>query len=150
MMKVSDFMTKDVVTCTVDQTVEVAAKLMAEKGFSVMPIVDEEANLVGIITESDFVGRELNVPHALASIKQLFGQTFYFQDVEKIYSETKGKKLSSIMTSKIHSIAPEASLNDVINFMISKKLKRLPVVEGKKIVGIITRKDLLKAFLETN
>jgi len=148
-VQVQDFMTRDVVTCSSEQSVEEAAKVMSQNRFSAIPVIDADNNLVGIITESDFVGRKLEVPHALASIKQLFGQAFYFQDVEKIYSDTKKKKLSSVMTSRVHSITPEASLNDIVNFMISKGLKRIPVTVDRKIVGIITRKDLLKAFMNS-
>lgn len=146
-MKVKDFMTSNVVSCTTDQTVEEAAKLMMNNGFSVVPVVEND-QLVGILTESDFVGKEYDVPHALASIKQLFGQVFYFKDVEKIYSDAKSKKLSEIMTKNPTTVSSEHGLTDVVNTMISKGFKRLPVVDDNKLVGIITRKDLLKAFVE--
>ncbi len=149
-MKVKDFMTKDVITCTEDQSVAVAAKLMVENEFSVMPILNKEGELVGIVTESDFVGKEVSIPHALASIKQLFGQNFYFADVETLYAEAKNKKLSSVMSKNLKTVAPETSLSEVVDYMISKNIKRLPVVDGEVLVGIITRKNILKAFNATN
>lgn len=148
-MKAKDFMTTNVITCTEDQSVADAAKLMVEKEFSVMPILNSEGKLVGIVTESDFVGKEVKVPHALASIKQLFGQNFYFNDVETLYAEAKNKKLSSVMSKNLKTIKPETSLSKVVNYMISKNIKRLPVVDGEKLVGIITRKNILKAFNAT-
>jgi CBS domain-containing protein len=145
-MKAKDFMTKNVITANSNLTIGDAAILMAQNGFSVLPVVDANFEIVGIITESDFVGKEKNIPHALASIKQLFGQIFYFREIEEIYEQSKGKKLSEVMSTKVFTIPAEASLTEIVNFMISKGLKRLPVVEGKKLVGIITRKDMLKAF----
>ena len=147
-MKVNEFMTKNVISCHQDQTVEEAAKIMAEKGFSVMPVVDNEKNLVGILTESDFVGKNANIPHALASIKELFGQIFYFNDVEPIYKKAKKRKLSEVMTKKPMTLNPDSSLSTVVDLMNSKGLKRIPIVNENKIVGIVTRKDLLKAFID--
>ena len=149
-MNISNFMTKDVVTCKQDQTVAQAAKIMVENNFSVMPVTDNESNIVGILTESDFVGKEVEIPHALASIKQLFGQLFYFGDIEPIYKNAKNKKLSEVMTKNPICLPPEANLTDVINLMISKKLKRIPVIQDNKVQGIVTRKDLLKAYVELN
>ncbi len=146
-MKVNEFMTSNVITCYDDQTVEEAAKIMTEKDFSVMPIIDRDQKLVGILTESDFIGREAKIPHALASIKQLFGQIFYFNDIEPIYKKAKKRKLSEVMTRKPITVKSDSSLTNVINIMISKGLKRLPVVDSDELVGIVTRKDLLKAFV---
>lgn len=147
-MKAKDFMTTNVITCTEDQSVADAAKLMVDNEFSVMPILSTDGKLVGIVTESDFVGKEVSIPHALASIKQLFGQNFYFADVETLYKEAKGKKLSDVMSKNLKTVKPDTSLSDVVNYMISKNVKRLPVVEDEKLIGIITRKNILKAFNE--
>ena len=142
----SDFMTKKVVTCLESHTVDEAAKLMAEHGFSVMPIVNESDELVGIVTESDFVGKEVEVPHALASLKRLLGEVHHHGNIEEIYARAKKRKLSEVMSKRPTVVGPQTSLSDIVNTMSDKDLKRLPVVENGKIVGIITRKDLLKAF----
>lgn len=146
-MKVSEIMTASPKTCTEDQTVEDAAKIMIDLGISVMLVVDGSGQLTGVVTESDFVGKEVKIPHALASIKQLFGQNFYFQDVETLYKETRTKKLKEVMTKNPKTIAPDATIDDLVRFMTSNRLKRVPVIDGGKLVGIVTRKDLLKAYL---
>lgn len=139
-------MTKDPVTCNEKQTVSDAAKLMAEEGFSVMLIVNDDGALVGIVTESDFVGKEIEIPHALASLKRVLGENHYHGDIEEIYHNAKNRSLSEVMTEQPVFVGPQESLNDVVNKMNAKKLKRLPVVEDGKLVGIVTRKDLIKAF----
>ena len=145
-MIASEFMTSNVISCRKNQTVGEAAKIMLEKGFSVMPITDENDSLVGVITESDFIGKMVDVPHAMASVKQLLGQTFNCKDIESVYSQAKTKQLSDVMTKDPVTISPSTSLTDIVELMVSKNLKRLLVMKDERIVGIITRKDLLKAF----
>ncbi|WP_419172492.1 CBS domain-containing protein [Halobacteriovorax sp.] len=145
-MKVLDFMTKDVTTCTESQTVGDAAKKMIELGISVMPVVNDEGTLTGIVTQSDFISKEVEIPHALVSIKRLFGQDFNLTDVEDVYKKSKSKKLSDVMSTNLVTVSSENTLNGVVELMMKKHLKRLPVVDDGKLVGIITRKDILKAF----
>lgn len=149
-MLTKDFMTTNVVTCSPEQTVGDAAKIMVENGFSVIPVVDENEDVVGIVTESDFVGKEIEIPHALASIKQLFGQNFFFKDIEKVYENSKNLKLSKVMSGMPVSVNPDTPLSEVVQLMLTKNKKKLPVTEGRKLVGIVTRKDLIKAFQMLN
>lgn len=145
-MKASEFMTTDVKTCTTDQTVQDAATLMLDNDFSVVPVVDKDGNLQGIITESDFISREVDIPHAMVSLKHLFGQTFHASHVEEIYNKSRDLTLDKVMTKDVKTCTPDTSLDDVVDKMSAKNLKRLPVVDGGKIVGIITRRNVLKAF----
>jgi CBS domain-containing protein len=149
-MKASDFMTKDVKTCTIDQTVQDAANLMLENDFSVVPIVDAQGKLLGVITESDFISREVKIPHAMASLKHLFGQNFNSTDVEDIYKKAKTLTLDQVMTKDVKTCTPDESLNSVVSKMSEKNIKRLPVIDNGKLVGIITRKNILKAFNSLN
>ncbi len=145
-MKANEFMTKNVITCNQDQTVSEAARVMSENGFSVLPIVDNSSALVGIVTESDFVGKDVNVPHALVSLKRVLGENHHQGNIEEIYSRAKTRKLSEVMSKSPSTVESESSLSSIVDLMKTKNLKRLPVLEGGKLVGIITRKDLIKAF----
>lgn len=145
-MKVSEFMTKNVIFLNPTQTVEEAAQIMLKEEISVLPIVDDKSHLVGIITESDFVGKEANIPHALASIKRLLGQVFYFDDIETLFLKAKTMPVEQVMTKSPRTVTPDYSLTDVVNLMIRHNLKRIPVIEDEKLVGIITRKDIMRAF----
>lgn len=149
-MIASDFMSTNVKTCNENQTIEEAATLMADNGFSAVPVVDDAGNLVGIITESDFISKNQSVPHAMASLRHLFGKSFNSQDVEAIYKESKSKKLSEVMTKNVKTVGPDATLDEVVTFMGEKNVKRIPVVDGGKVVGIITRTNVIKAFNKVN
>lgn len=145
-MIVKDFMTSPVITCDESVSLGEAVTLMLAKRISILPIVDSEEKLVGVITESDFVGKEKNVPHAFTNLRSLFGETFHMKDIEEVYLAAKSKKLSEIMSKNPISVKPKSSLTDVVELMSAKVIKRLPVVDNEKVVGIITRKDLIKAF----
>jgi CBS domain-containing protein len=149
-MIVKDFMTSNVITCSPTNSVQDAANIMADKGFSIIPIVSDDNQLLGVLTESDFVGKEVNVPHALVSLKQLFGKTYHLNEIEKVYQDVKLTALEKVMTKKVRTVKPESTLSSVVDTMVSYHLKRLPVLEDGKLVGIITRKDLLKAFNRIN
>jgi CBS domain-containing protein len=145
-MKASEFMTKNVISCKESQTVSEAAKLMTEKGFSVLPITNDSGDLVGIVTESDFVGRDVKVPHALARLKRTLGENHYKGNIEEIYERAKKRALSEVMSKNPVTVDHEDSLTTIVNIMSARNLKRIPVLQNGKVVGIITRKDLIKAF----
>ena len=148
-MIAKDFMTAGVISCKGTQTVEEAASLMARNDFSIIPIVDDNNHLIGIITESDFVSQDVEVPHALAPIKNLLGETHYKGDIESIYARAKTRQLKEVMTTNPVTVNVTDSLNSVVSLMEKKDLKRFPVLDDQKLVGIITRKNLLKAFLKS-
>ncbi|PIP93765.1 MAG: hypothetical protein COW00_07725 [Bdellovibrio sp. CG12_big_fil_rev_8_21_14_0_65_39_13] len=146
-MKAKDIMSTNIVSCHPDTSVKDAARLMTLKGFSSLPVVNGNNEIRGIISASDFIGKEIEVPHAMASMKRLLGQNFYRISIEDIYKKTQHFKVSQIMTTKLNTVTPETSIDGVVKSMIEKHHKRLPVVDNGVLVGMITRKDLLKAFI---
>lgn len=145
-MKVSEFMTKNVISLSTDKTVQDAAEIMIAKNISVIPVVDSNSKLVGIITESDFIAKDAEIPHALASIKRLLGQIFYHSDVENIFENAKTMTLDKVMSHNPRTVGPDDGLSDVVDMMSRFHLKRVPVVQGGELVGIITRHDIMRAF----
>ena len=118
-MQVKEFMTTELTTCSSDQTVKDAADLMTEKGISILPVVDDENRLLGIVTESDFIGKEIDVPHAMASLKQLFGQTYHNQDIESVYRAARDTKLEKVMSKDVRTVSKESTLTSVIETMVA-------------------------------
>ena len=150
-MIAKDFMTTDVKTCPKDATIEQAACTMWEGGFSALPVVDADHKLVGILTESDFVGKDVEIPHALGSIKGILGEMYLsYGDFEDIFKRVKCKPVTEVMSDQPVAVEADMSLNHILNLMSNRNLKRLPVVDGGKVVGIITRKDILNAFLKVS
>ena len=119
-MKVKECMCNNVATLNPENTVCDAAKLMQNKHVGCIPVVDNNSNLVGLITDRDLILR------CLACNKD--GNT---------------TPISEVMTTKIFSIEPEANISDATNVMCNCQVKRVPVVDNNAVVGIITLGDLV-------
>ncbi|HWO74827.1 MAG TPA: CBS domain-containing protein [Bacillus sp. (in: firmicutes)] len=118
MKKVKDLMTKDVAYCTLlDNVYEVAVK-MKELNVGAIPIVNNEQQLAGMITDRDIVIRGVAEKHP--------GST----------------KVENIMSDKLVTINPDASIDEAIQLMKENQVRRIPVVENKKLVGILALGDV--------
>jgi len=118
---VMDIMEKDVEKIEPDRSISDAAAIMKENGISYLLVVDD-SRLVGIITEDDIV--------------------------DKVVSEGKAPKdtkIADIMVKSVIHIEPQKSLEEAAQVMTEKKIEKLPVVEGAKLLGIITAKDMIAA-----
>jgi CBS domain-containing protein len=143
-MKVGDAMTTEVVTVTEDTTVGEAARLMFERDISALPVMDQSGRLTGIISEGDLI-REL-----LPRYTELFQEERYRIDAE--YTEQRAatvrrRPVAEIMTRGVHTITQEAPLLKAAALLQLKRIKRLVVVRGDSIVGLISRRDICKALL---
>jgi len=148
-MLIEQVMTTNVITCHGDKTIEDAARIMLENNIGGLPIVDDDNNLQGIISESDFIGHKKNVPHAMVTLTELFGETIHDGTIDEVFHRAKHKNISKVLAEHhIYSVTPEMSITQVSHLMLDKNVNRVPVVQDKKLVGIITRRDLLKAFIK--
>ena len=121
-LEVKDVMNKDVITISSDETIVSVANIMSKNNISSVVVVDNGI-VSGIITEKDFLKRsDSNV---------------------KVSNETK---LAEIMSSPVELVSPDMSVLDASKLMESKHIKRLPVIAGKQLVGIVTQTDLNKAL----
>jgi len=142
-MKVSDIMTPRVETIAADATVGQAVREMLQKRISGLPVVDAKGNLVGIVTEGDFLRRaELGTaPHAhwLQAILSPGGSA-------TDYTRSHTRKVADVMTADVVSVTEDQPLDAVVRLMEKHRIKRVPVVRGSKPVGLVSRADLLRAF----
>jgi CBS domain-containing protein len=139
-MKVRDLMTTDPVTTSPDANLKEAARLMVRNQVSGLPVMDGD-KLVGILTEGDYLRREADreQPYRLSLLEALFGE-----------GSSEGpavEKVSEVMTEKVHTIAPDASISEAARVMSRKNIKRLPVVDADgRMLGIVSRADVVNAF----
>lgn len=120
MKKVKDLMSKKVVTVNKDNTIVDAAKMISESGVGSL-VVTDNGNVVGILTERDLITR----------------------CVARGCDPSK-TRVSEVMTTPVVSIDPDSDVIDAAKLMVSKMIRRLPVTEGGKLVGIITTYDMVK------
>ena len=143
-MNVKDVMTPHVLAVSPDESVIVAARLMLEKKISGLPVVDDSEKLVGVVTEGDFLRRaETGTKrHRPRWVEFFLGPGRLAEE----YVQFSGRKVSDVMTPDVRIVTLDAPLEDVVRLMERHHIKRVPVVEGGKIVGIVTRANLLHAM----
>ena len=143
-MKASDIMTRNVRTVSQDATIDEAVNLLLSIRASGLPVVDAKGRVVGIVSESDFLHRvEIGtVKRRPRWIEFLLGPG----EVAEAYVMSHSRKVGDIMTRDVVSVGANASLNEIVAVMEKRKIKRVPVVTGEELVGIVTRADVLRAF----
>jgi CBS-domain-containing membrane protein len=146
-MKVRDVMTKQVVSIDSEAPISLAIRLMLQKKISGLPVVDPAGNLVGVVTEGDFLrraetGTQYTPPRWL---EFLMGPGPMARD----YVKAHGRTVSEVMTRDAKTVDEDTQLNDVVALMERNHIKRVPVLRGKKLVGIVTRANLLRALVAT-
>ena len=144
-MKASDVMTPDVISADQDATVLQAARHMIQHHISGLPVIDKTGTLVGILSEGDFLRRRETHTDRRPSrwLEFLMGPG----KLAAQYTHTHGSKVSEVMTTNLHTVSEDTSLEKVVEMMERYRIKRVPVLRGKKIVGIVTRANLMHAMV---
>jgi CBS domain-containing protein len=143
-MNARDVMTRNVVSIPPDATVLQAAQTMLKHHISGLPVV-EKGKLVGVLSEGDFLRRRETKTQRQRSrwLEFLMGPGRMAEE----YTHTHGSKVSEVMTTTVQTATDDASLEDVVRLMEKHRIKRVPVVRGDKMVGIITRANLMHAMV---
>jgi CBS-domain-containing membrane protein len=140
-MNAGDIMTPDVLSVRPDASVVTTAQLMLQKRISGVPVIDDRGNLVGIVTEGDFLRRaETGTGRRRPRWIEFFMGPGRLADE---YVRLSGRKVSDVMTHEVQTVPPDAPLEQVVRLMERHNVKRLPVVDNGKVVGIVTRANLL-------
>ncbi len=146
-MKVSDAMTAEVRTALVNDKVSLVMRIMLGARVSGLPVVDEHGALVGILTEGDLIRRaELGTDRRRPKwLEVALGPRRLAQE----YVETHSRRVGDLMTTNVLTIDESAPLADAVDLLEKKHIKRLPVTREGRLVGILSRADLMRAFLGT-
>ena len=142
-MRVNQIMTPEVITVGADTTILEAANTMLRHHIGALPVVDAAGRLIGIISEGDFIRRaEIGTEH-----KRGRWLTF-LAGADRIATEfahERGRKVGEVMTPDPLTVAEDTPLDRIVQIMQSSRVKRLPVMRGDRMVGIVTRSDFLAA-----
>ncbi|NLT21114.1 MAG: CBS domain-containing protein [Syntrophomonadaceae bacterium] len=150
-MLAKDIMTREVITVSENDRVEEVARLLVENKISGIPVVDHERHVVGIITEKDLMVRakELRVPFYVT----LFDSIIFLENPIRFNNDVKKYTATTVkdaMTKKVQVVEEDTPIGLIVEIMQSKAINRVPVVRHGKLVGIITRNDILKSLVKTN
>jgi len=145
-MHAMDVMTTDVITVGRDMAIQDLAKLLAERGISGVPVVDSSGALVGVISEGDLLHRaEIGTAHRHRERRRSWWLDDFASVLARDYVKSHGRTVSDLMTRDVVSVAEETDLADVAALLEAKRIKRVPVVRDGKIVGIISRANIVRA-----
>ncbi len=156
-MKVRDVMARNPMALPPTTSVATAAVALAEGKVGGCPVVDPETGaVVGMLTETNILEalaqqhRELRM---LMPPEIAFGISFVeiVRDREAVgaFAELRDRPISEIMTREVVTVAPSDDVETVIRAMVKRRIHRVPVLEGGKVVGIVTRTDILRGFFRT-
>lgn len=141
-MQAKDVMTRQVATVREDATVREAARVMIERKVSGLPVLDENGSVVGIVSEGDFVRRaELGTETAGA-----WWLLPLAEGAARDYVKTHGAYVRDVMTSPVLTVEPSTPLREVARLLHERRIKRLPVLENGRLVGIVSRADLVRGL----
>src|SRR6516164_8675471 len=143
-MRALDVMVRDVVTVHPDMDVAEAVKLLIEHDVSALPVLNNEGNLVGVLSEADLIhraeiGTEKHRPWWLEAVTG--GST-----LAEEFAKSHGKKVGEVMTDGVISVAEETPLSEIAALFERKRIKRVPVVKDGKLDGIVSRSNLIQAL----
>jgi CBS domain-containing protein len=141
-VNVEAIMSADVVTVAPSTPLKEVALLLLEHGVSGLPVVEEDGFVAGVVSEGDIVSKERGVapPPARHAYEWLFGPAE--RDPQKRVARTA----SDAMTSPAVVVSPHASVASAARLMVERSVNRLPVVHAGRLVGIVTRADLVRVF----
>ncbi len=143
-MRAIDIMTTRVATVSPDTPVEEIAQRMIERGVSALPVVDEQGTVVGIVSEGDLMrraelGTERRTPWWLALLTEP-------EERARRYIKSHGKTAREIMTTPVHTVDEHTSAAEIAALLEERRIKRVPVLRDGKLVGIVSRANLLHGF----
>ena len=143
-MIASDVMTRNVISVPPDATIADAVALMLDRGISGLLVVDHSGTLAGIVTEGDLLRRdELGTGRRRSWWLRLIASPGR-QAAD--FTRTHGRKVSDVMTQDVISVTVKSPLEEIVALMEEHRIKRVPVLDDNKVVGVVSRADLLRAL----
>lgn len=148
MMTVQDVMTTAVISVGRETPLKEVARLLVDRGISGVPVVDTAGNVIGVVSEGDLLVKEQG-PEAIhhRPLARILGDSADTRhQVAKIAAVTAGQA----MTAPALTVEPHTRIADAAALMTARKVNRLPVVSHGRLIGIVTRADLVRAYARTD
>ena len=150
-MFASDVMTTNVITVSPDATVHDLAELMGKYGISGVPVVDAVQGLIGLVSEGDLLFRtETQTERRTEPRRSVWFELFSRErEQARDYVKSHSRNVGDIMTRDVITVSETTGLDEIANLLETKRIKRVPVVRDGKVVGIVSRANLVRALVAT-
>lgn len=148
MRTVRDVMTRSVISVAPDLPIKEVARLLAERRISGLPVVGEDGAILGVVTEGDLLVKG----HDLGSLQRrplarIFGES---RDTRSLRAKAEARTAGQAMSAPPITIGADASIHEAAAVMIERKVNRLPVVDGTRLVGIVARADVVRTLVRSD
>jgi len=148
MLTAKDIMTRDVLTVKPDTSIEELSSILVNNEISGVPVVDDSGALFGIVTENDLISRNkrLHIP----TVVSFLDAAIYLESSKKFEQEVKrltATRVGDICSRKVVTITEDTTVIDIATIMSEKKVQLLPVIKAGKVVGIVGKRDMVKAVI---
>jgi CBS domain-containing protein len=134
-MRARDIMTRSVLSVQPSVPVAKAATMLAKRGFTALPVPNDAGELIGIVTEADLIGNRFPVSEEAAEAAAAHGP-----------AATVGE----VMTTPVVGVSHDTDVSVVAREMLTDKRRSLPIVDGTVLVGVVTRRDIVRALARTD
>jgi CBS-domain-containing membrane protein len=146
-MRAVDVMTSGVITAGLNATVPEAAKLLAEHGISAVPVVDKDNRVIGMVSEGDLLHRaETGTERRRSWWLEMVSST---DKLAGEYIKSHSGNVKDVMTCDVLSVTEDTPVADIAVLLETNRIKRVPVLREGKLVGIVSRANLVRALAMT-
>jgi CBS domain-containing protein len=143
-MKARDIMVPHVITVQPDLDVKAVANTLVANGISAVPVVAIDGSIVGIISEGDLMRRIVaGAEHKRSGWLEIFSSP---EQLMAEFAKSHGRKAADVMTRQVISVDPDTSLQEIANLLEKHGIKRVPVIEKGRLVGIVSRANLVQVL----
>ena len=148
-MQIQDVITHTVVSVREDTPFKEVAETLIDHDISGVPVVDESGSLLGIVTEADLLAKEAFQAEHKRGIAR-FVTRLLAGPAEEWAAKAHGQTARDVMSTPVETVSPDEDLHVAARRMIERGVKRLPVVEAARLVGIVSRNDLIRVFARSD
>jgi CBS domain-containing protein len=147
-LPVTEIMEREPPAANPDMMLTDLVALFVKHGYRALPVTDDEGHLLGVVSETDLFLKEHTVPFSTERFPSLLGQMIDKQDIDHVKG-THQMTVSQVMSGRAATLDESATMEDIALLMCARHLAMVPVVRGRKLVGVVRRKDLLKILYRT-
>ena len=147
MKTAEEIMTRKVVTVNKNLPIKELSKLFIQNRFNGVPVVDDDGNVIGVVTQGDLIEQNKNLH--IPTVITLFDAVLFLDSEKKFESDVKkltGTKVEDIYHKHAVSVSPNANISEITTLMAEKDVHTLPVLDGEKLVGVIGKRDVIRAM----
>lgn len=148
-MKIEEIMQKEVISVSENADIKEIAKALTDNKVSGLTVVNAQGDLVGIVSEGDLLHKETNP--RMPDYVDILGAIIYYHGMKRYhddYRKLMATKASDIMTTKMITVSKETTVEEAAQLMVQHSIKRLPVIENGKMIGIISRADIVRTLVD--